>query len=222
MSSPPPPTAKQKLKERRQAMYRQVVLEAAEQVFADVGFDAAKVQEIANKSGLALGTLYGVFPGKSDIHRAIHESRALGIIAHCIRAVRPGDNPLEQLLHGIGGYVQYQVDNPTYLLMTLREGYAWTTPESMLLPEQEVAWQQGFSMAEQVVALGLTQGVFVDEPPSFLARTMIALSQTCLADWVDRGMSEPVEVVVRRTQRAIVGVVATPAARDAWLSQESA
>src|SRR6476660_5434723 len=62
-----------RLRDARAAMYTELILEAATVVFAREGYDATKVQQIAKESGISLGTLYDVFPGKVEIWRAIHE-----------------------------------------------------------------------------------------------------------------------------------------------------
>ena len=51
----------------RQALYRTLILDAAEALWAEKGFEATKMEEIAEESGLALGTVYAVFRGKSAI-----------------------------------------------------------------------------------------------------------------------------------------------------------
>jgi AcrR family transcriptional regulator len=56
----------------REGLYRRLILEAAERSFAEKGFDAARIEEIAAESGLSLGTLYSVFAGKPDVMRAVH------------------------------------------------------------------------------------------------------------------------------------------------------
>ena len=59
-----PPRPKENVRRARAGLYRQLVLEAAERSFAEKGFDATKMEEIAAESGLSLGTVYSVFAGK--------------------------------------------------------------------------------------------------------------------------------------------------------------
>jgi len=61
----------------RNDVYRQHILEAAEKVFADSGFEPAKVQDISTLAGLSMGTIYAIFPGKTELHRALLEERVL-------------------------------------------------------------------------------------------------------------------------------------------------
>ena len=63
------------LKERKQELYREVILDAAEGVFANEGYDAAQVTQIAKSAGLSLTTLYRVLPSKWEIYRAVNQRR---------------------------------------------------------------------------------------------------------------------------------------------------
>ena len=48
-------------------MYRSLVVQAAEHLFATRGYERTKIQDVAAASGLSLGTLYSVFDGKADL-----------------------------------------------------------------------------------------------------------------------------------------------------------
>ena len=65
---------KQQVRQAKQELYRQLVLEAAERVFAEKGYERAKMEEIARDAGLSPGTVYTVFKGKADVFRAVHEA----------------------------------------------------------------------------------------------------------------------------------------------------
>jgi AcrR family transcriptional regulator len=47
---------------------------AAAEVFAEKGYDGARVQEIARRAGLTIGAIYGRFTGKAELLRAAIES----------------------------------------------------------------------------------------------------------------------------------------------------
>lgn len=54
-SRPPAPS---RARQARQALYRDLVLEAAEATFAEHGVESSKMEQIAEASGLSLGTVY--------------------------------------------------------------------------------------------------------------------------------------------------------------------
>lgn len=214
--------ARERLRDAKDAVYRTALLEAAELTFAEQGYEAAKVTDIAARAGLSLATLYKLFPGKADLHQAVHQLRTSEILRDSLDGLPQGEGALALLEHGVLAYVRYQLANPGYLRLTLREGATWTMRQSMHLPEQLDAWDQGFAMAEQTFAAGVAAGEFVDEPPALHARHMIALLQVLLGVWLDDGMAEPPEDVVARARRLLVRAFATPHAREAWTARTGA
>lgn len=56
-------------------VFRRAILDAAERVFGARGFADAKMTEIAQRAGVAAGTLYNYFDSKERIFRALIEQR---------------------------------------------------------------------------------------------------------------------------------------------------
>lgn len=219
MTLPAPDTdPKARLRDARDAVYRRAILEAAEAELADVGYDAAKVQDIAARAGVSLATLYKLYPGKADLRRAIHELRTADILERSTRQLPTDTDALGLLLHGVEAYVRFQLDHPAYLRLTLREGTAWSSRHSMTLPEQLAAWNAGVELALATFRAGIESGVFVDEPPEQHTRLMIAIQQVVLGEWVESGMRSPHEDVVQQVRRAIIRAFAADHARSKWLS----
>jgi AcrR family transcriptional regulator len=67
-TKPPRPTRAQ-----RQAQTRSQLIDAAAQVFARRGFQAASVEEIAEEAGYSHGAVYSNFEGKADLFLAVFE-----------------------------------------------------------------------------------------------------------------------------------------------------
>lgn len=64
-----------RLRESSRDQTAQVILEAAEEIFAREGLHAAKVGDIAKRAGIAVGTLYNYFEDRDAIVRALLEAR---------------------------------------------------------------------------------------------------------------------------------------------------
>jgi AcrR family transcriptional regulator len=74
MSSPAaaPPAGR---RERTKATNRAAILEAAREVFSELGYGAATVRDVIRRTDLASGTFYNYFPDKEAVLRAlVHES----------------------------------------------------------------------------------------------------------------------------------------------------
>jgi len=172
----------------RGEVYRRLVIEAGEVVFAERGFDATKMQDVAHEAGVSLGTLYRCFPGKWELYRAIHSLRGDELLARCQAALDPSGSPLENLLAVVTGYVEYLAEEPPYLRMHLAEANAWGFGQRFASRVQSEAWERGHAIELELFRAGIRQGTFVDRDPSLLVRMMAAAQQVQLAHWVERGM----------------------------------
>jgi AcrR family transcriptional regulator len=70
------PSAK---REKTKQHNRQVILEAARRVFAELGYGAATVRDIIRATPLAAGTFYNYFKSKEEVYEAIRDEVALVI-----------------------------------------------------------------------------------------------------------------------------------------------
>src|SRR4051794_18803704 len=61
-----PPRASRRLTPKGEAT-RARLIELAGDIFADEGYAAASIRDIANRSGLSSGAIYGTFRGKADL-----------------------------------------------------------------------------------------------------------------------------------------------------------
>ncbi|GIW42500.1 MAG: hypothetical protein KatS3mg076_3077 [Candidatus Binatia bacterium] len=184
-------------------MYRRHIFAAAEEVFAEHGFEAARVQDIARRAGLSMGTIYAIFPSKTDLWRELLRERGQEILelarANVARAASPED-ALDALIET---YTTYFVEHPNFLRMHLREGTAWVSSPSPENPVRTQHWKEIHALQAEVFRRGIEAGVFVREDPAFLAKTFSAMDQALLADWVERGMKDTRPRLVERF-RAVV------------------
>jgi AcrR family transcriptional regulator len=204
-------TAQSRLRDARQLMYQGLVLDAAESIFAEHGYEAAKVQSIASAAGVSLATLYAAFPTKWDVYRAVH-ARRLDDMLVAIRALDvDAERPLDQMLGGIDAYVEFHMRHPDYLRMHLQEGHAWATGSTLRSPEQIAAWKEGLQRLARAFEAGVRADIFVDdEQPLLMARTMMAMHQVRLADWVASGMKESIADVTAKMRRQFIRTFCRP------------
>lgn len=77
-------TAPDRLPRRRdeaRALFRNAILDAAEAVFAERGFHGARIQDIAERARIAVGTVYNHFSQKDEVLSALLEERLEGLLA---------------------------------------------------------------------------------------------------------------------------------------------
>lgn len=185
----------QSLKDRKRQLYREAILDAAERVFGDDGYEATKVQRIAAEAGVSLTTLYSVFESKWEIYRAVHRRRLAEVMGLVQKVVRSEMPVLEQLIAGTRTQLQFFMERRDFTRMQLKEVTAWSTVELLRSPEQIEALGAGLALFADLFRRGIEEGVFVDEDPELMARMAIATQQVRLALWMNRGAKEPTERV---------------------------
>src|SRR5690349_5352267 len=83
---------------------RERILDAAERIFAQHGFSAAKVSEIAKEAGVADGTIYLYFKNKDDLLISLFESRMERVNGMLVGAIGKHEAPRAKLLAFIEAY----------------------------------------------------------------------------------------------------------------------
>jgi AcrR family transcriptional regulator len=133
-------------REVTKAQNRRAILDAAQEIFTEMGYGAASIRDVVRRSGLAAGTFYNYFPDKqsvfhavleehtTELRRRLRESRSRARDAETI--VREGfetyfsfiveDRPLFEMLRRNAGIVRELFDTPALELgiLELREDLA--------------------------------------------------------------------------------------------------
>jgi AcrR family transcriptional regulator len=187
-------------------MYRRLILEAAEQVFAVHGYDVAKMQDIAQGAGIALGTLYTVFPGKTEIYEAIQALRGREILESIYPALQGYDGVVDACKRGIDAYVRALVARPAFLRMHLREGLSWTDPSSLRSGAEVATWERGMALAVRLLQAGIEGGfLHAESRPELLLKMLVATHQVQLQDWLDHGAkAQEIDALIERMQHHFV------------------
>src|SRR3954462_12388777 len=90
---------------------RSAILDAAREVFADLGFGAASVRDIVRRTDLATGTFYNYFPDKESVLRALVEESADEARLR-VRAARRQGTTLESFVgEGFRAYFAYLLED---------------------------------------------------------------------------------------------------------------
>jgi AcrR family transcriptional regulator len=194
---------REEARKARNDVYRAHILEVAEEVFADRGFENAKLQEISDRAKLSMGTIYAIFPGKDDLFQAILDDKGEELLRLVRDVVAQPQAPLAQLHALIEAYIDYFVAHPNFLRMHLRAGTSWVVSPETKAESRASIWREVHSLQAEIFRRGIEAGVFVDDDPGLLARLFSAMDQVLLADWVAGGMAETRDGLVAKLKTIV-------------------
>jgi len=183
-------TPKETLRDRKRELYRKAVLDAAERVFGQEGYEATKVQRIAGRAGVSLTTLYSVFESKWEIYRAVNPRRLSELMALAQGILRDDTSSVQMLVDGMRMQLDFLMTHRDFLRMQLKEVTAWSTIELLRSPEQVEALGAGLELFSDMFRRCIDDGFFIDEDPKLMSRIAIASQQVRLAMWVEQGAEE--------------------------------
>lgn len=81
---------------------RDTIVQAASEVFLELGFEGASMSQIAARVGGSKRTLYGYFGSKEELFIAVATAMADSYIDPLIARLESTDAPVEQALHAFG------------------------------------------------------------------------------------------------------------------------
>lgn len=76
---------------------RQLILNAAAELFSDQGYDRSSIRDIARKVGLLPGSVYHYFPSKDELYLAVHREGFQRVLARVKAAADEGSEPWDRL-----------------------------------------------------------------------------------------------------------------------------
>lgn len=174
-------------------MYRDLVFECAERVFAEKGFSESSMQDLAAEAGISLKTLYATFPGKEDIYKEILEVRGLGLLKAIGEITQTEGTALAKFEVGITGIVDYLIDHQRFFRILLQEGQAWgLNPRG---EQAQATWEAGLVTVREILVGGIESGEFLPADLDLLAPTVSAILQVQLAGLLDRGDETDAEAI---------------------------
>lgn len=96
-------------REQTKIRNRRIILNAAKQVFARIGYEAATVRDIIHATPLASGTYYNYFKSKEDIYTAIYDDATRTIRAQLHHARCSSQTTEELVTSSVKLYFEYIV-----------------------------------------------------------------------------------------------------------------
>ena len=192
-----------KARNAKTSMYRSLIIDAAERLFATRGYEGTKIQDIATGSGISLGTLYSVFDGKSDIYEAVHDERLGRLFLLVSRTMASGDKAAGRLMRANRVFIRWLTEHPDFLRIHLNNSGAWASNPQEVGEGLVNAWRRGIDLIALVIDEAMRDGDAFQGDPVIAARTMVAVQQVHMSAWVESGMQGDAEDLADRIEEQL-------------------
>jgi TetR/AcrR family transcriptional regulator len=100
---------------------RIAILEAAEPLFAEKGFDATRLEDVAERVGIRRASIVYYFRDKQALYDAVLEDVLGGLYAEIAPALQGGAPLLERIDLAVSAWVDFVGRRPTFARLLLRE-----------------------------------------------------------------------------------------------------
>jgi len=177
-------SSRRSVREASRAAYREAILDAALRVFGGVGFQAAKMVDIAGEAGVATGTLYNYFSSKEEIFQSIVDKGRERIKAEIGERLQHTD-PIERLYEVIRAIFGLLEQHGTLFLIHVQLGHNPNDPRP--IDEDDERFREDLlAMLTEALA---TAGARVrdDIPNETLAWVLAGLIHAVITRWVVEG-----------------------------------
>jgi AcrR family transcriptional regulator len=154
------------------------ILEAALKVFAEKGYAAARMEDIAARAGVTKGTIYLYFPSKEDVFKALARQHVGSTIAQATGVAEHYEGTVRDFLALMLGMMAEKLEH-SHLAVFPKIIIA----ESGNFPELARFWRtevidKVMGMASTVIARGIARGELrqlpADVTPEYVARLCVA------------------------------------------------
>jgi TetR/AcrR family transcriptional regulator, fatty acid metabolism regulator protein len=192
---------------------RRLILSAAVRVFAEKGYHAARVGDIAEEAGVAYGLLYHYFGSKDEVLSTVFRE-TWGMMLGTVRSVEEVDEPAREQLRKVAAVVLRSWKRTPDLVRVL----VTEVTRSELIQHEVREIDQAFEALERIIRRGQAEGEFrADLDPRLAAWILYGALDEFLTGWVLGQLpdsEEDVEAAIRSVVEIVGGGLAaepTPA-----------
>lgn len=162
---------------------RTQILEAAMQVFAERGFHQARMDDIAERSGLSKGALYLYYTSKDAIIAALMRS-LFTLELRGTRALLDAPDPVAERLIAITRMFTSELERMSFALPVLLEFYAVAARQRAVRQFLSEMFAEYQDILRALVQQGIERGELRPADPGDVAVTLIALYEGLAVIWV--------------------------------------
>jgi AcrR family transcriptional regulator len=187
------------LRQKVRGLVRDELLQAAETVFSEDGLQAAKVEDIASRAGVSVGTVYNYFADRQALVEAVMELRREDLFRQLqqLEVETAGQPFLQRLEVSVERVLEYFAgQRPYYLMMVEAEGIPQIFQKMVKSSLAAGTYPPGcggpfsplYEQLSRLMAEGIREGVLRDEDPGAHAAFLMGISKgMAFSDLLDPG-----------------------------------
>lgn len=194
-------TKKEVLQEFRTAE----ILAAARAEFASKGFTNATVDDIADRAGIAKGTVYLYFPSKSDLFLALLEQGVLELYETAQREIDAAPDARGKLRAFLHARLVYCAVNRDFFRIYYTEFLRMQSRVAAERPEFQKLYKQQSRLIESILEMGIRSGQFRPLDVPKVAKLVYEVVRGAVAEHVLESSEDGVEDMTELTLDLILG-----------------
>lgn len=156
------------------------ILRAAAEVFTEKGFASARIEDVAQRAGIAKGTVYLHFASKEALFKALVETVVAPSVGHMEELMRDDEIPSAELLRRVLGVVRGEIlgtERRRVVRLVVTEGHRF--PDIARLYHDKVI-RRAMGLLRRIVERGIVRGEFAHDellrfPQLFAAPLLVAV-----------------------------------------------
>ncbi len=164
-------------KERERLRHRQEILKTALKLFSERGFHNVSMQQIAEASEFAVGSLYNFFESKDALFEELTVSHSERIIGELVAALGGPDNEVERLTNFIRSQPKLMEEHAEFIRLYVSE---LGTRSAMLSKGRDKDKFNAVlnSRLEQLLEAGIRKRFFRPVDPTITAKSISSIMET--------------------------------------------
>ena len=178
-------------REREKAMHRREILEAAKRVFAQKGFAATTIDEIAQEAEFSKGAMYVYFDSKEDLFFSLIQEKLDDIEERLREVVESSDDPETKIRDLVETHLTFfEEDKDFFQIIASEQPRLGAETESRLRENMRERCTRGLDLIEKVMQDGVSAGMLKEIAPRLLATGLVGIIHAFTANWILTGGEE--------------------------------
>ena len=189
-------------REREKALHRQEILEAAEKVFADRGFECATVEEVARAAEFSVGALYKFFKSKEDLWMEVITRIGRDFLATFHRDVGSVADPLDAIRALIHLKLCHAQEHGAFLRVFMGSASGYKTVLSTINEQScRCLYDEYIDEASLIIRKAMVSGRLRKADATYTLLTLEGLVRSAQSYWARRMMDVPLSEQARLVEQ---------------------